>query len=253
MGLSMRLFPNVGLADEDYSRPTLRLELALHRGEGDRLLVGYLFAGEVPAREEHPEAAEDACYHADLDEDPAVLLVPPREQVEGPEPRHNERPAHHSPAHVVGVLREHPWVEEDRPVVVQLDVAVLQHPVADRVLRPGVGGDDEVARSPRAEEDHQRREPVNPLAETSLSPEEQPHERGLQEEREGALHRQGLGDDVAGERGEGCPVGAELELQGDAGDDAHYEGYGEDLAPEPRRGVVELVAVPHVDALEHED
>jgi hypothetical protein len=93
---------------------------------------------------------------------------------------------------------------------------------------------------------------VDPLAESSLPEKEQADEGALQEERECALHSQGLGDDVTGKGGEGGPVGAELELHRDAGHDAEDEGDGEDLAPEPRGLVVEVVAGPHVDALEHE-
>ena len=49
------------------------------------------------------------------------------------------------------------------------------------------------------------------------------------------------------------PSGPELELERYAGDDAHHEGDSEDLAPEPRRLVVQFVPVAHVEALEHED
>jgi hypothetical protein len=153
----------------------------------------------------------------------------------------------------MGVLRKHPRVEQHSPVVVEYYVAVLQHPVADRVLHPGIGRDDEVAGGPGPEKDHQGRKPVDPLAEPVLPPEEQSYERRLEEEGERSLHCQCLGDYVPGEGGEGRPVGPELELERDAGDDPHNEGYREDLAPESRRHIVELVAVAHVDALQNED
>src|SRR5215210_6760199 len=179
----------VRLADEDYACLPLRFEESLHSGKRDRLVLGDLFAGEVARREEHPEAREYPHNHADFDEDASVLLVPAREQVIGAETGHDEGPAHHRPAHVVRVLRPHPRVEEDGPVVVELDVAVRKCLVADRMLHPGVRRDDEVARGPGTQEDHKGREQVDPLPETLLPEEEKPHERRLEEEREGALHR----------------------------------------------------------------
>src|SRR5829696_6563839 len=107
----------------------------------------------MAAREEHPEAREHTDRDADPEEEAPVLLVPPPEHVEGPETGHHESPAHHGPAHVVRVLREGPGVEQHRPVVIELDIAVFEGPVADGVLNPGVGGDDEVARSPGAKKD----------------------------------------------------------------------------------------------------
>jgi hypothetical protein len=94
---------------------------------------------------------------------------------------------------------------------------------------------------------------VHPLPEARLPEEEQADERRLQKERESALHRQGLGDNVLREARERGPVGPELELERDARNDAHHEGDGEDLAPEPRGLVVENIPVAHVEALEDED
>src|SRR5918993_3653904 len=94
---------------------------------------------------------------------------------------------------------------------------------------------------------------MHPLPESSLAEEEQPHEGGFQEEGERPLHSQSLGNYVPAEGGEYGPVGPELELHRDAGDDPHDEGYREDLAPEPCALVVELVPVAHVGALQNKD
>jgi hypothetical protein len=94
---------------------------------------------------------------------------------------------------------------------------------------------------------------VHPLPEPSLAEEEQPHKGRLQEKGERSLHRQSLGDYVPAEGGEYGPVCPELELHRDAGNDPHDEGYREDLAPEPRTLVVELVPVAHVGALQNKD
>ena len=87
-------------------------------------MPGDLVAREVAAREEHPEAREHAGYDTHPQEDAAVLLEPASEHSECPQAGHYEGPAHHGPAHVVRVLREGPRVEQDRPVVVELYVAV---------------------------------------------------------------------------------------------------------------------------------
>ena len=94
---------------------------------------------------------------------------------------------------------------------------------------------------------------MDPLPEAVLPEEKEPYERRLQEEREGSLHRESLGDDVPGEAGEGSPVSPELELQRYARNDPHDEGDREDLGPEPRGLVVYLIPVSHVDALEDEN
>ena len=71
-----------------------------------------------------------------------------------------------------------------------------------------------------------------------LAEEEQAEERRLREEREHALHREREADHAAGVVGEARPVGAELELHRDAGDDADDEVDPEDARPEAREVVV---------------
>ncbi len=70
------------------------------------------------------------------------------------------------------------------------------------------------------------------LGEALSAIEEQAEKRGLEEEGEDAFHGERLADDAAGDAGELRPVGAELELHGDAGDDAEDEVDAEDASPE---------------------
>ena len=70
--------------------------------------------------------------------------------------------------------------------------------MTDGMLHPGVGRDDEIAREPGPEEDHERREPVADSAEPFSPNEKEPQERRLEEEGEHALHRKRLADHAAG-------------------------------------------------------
>ena len=133
------------------------------------------------------------------------------------------------------------------------DLAVRAEPVADRVLHPGVGGDDEEAGEPGAGEDQEGGEPVGLGPEALLPEEEDAQEAGLEEEGEHAFHGEGLADHAAGGFGEARPVGAELELHGDAGDHAHGEIDGEDFGPEAGGAVVVLVAGAQRHGLEDQD
>jgi hypothetical protein len=82
---------------------------------------------------------------------------------------------------------------------------------------------------------------------------EDAQEGGLEEERVHAFHGEGLADDAAGGFGEAGPVGAELELHGDAGDDAHGEVDAEDLDPEAGGVFVEGVPGAKGQGLDHEN
>jgi hypothetical protein len=71
---------------------------------------------------------------------------------------------------------------------------------------------------------------------------QQGEEPRFQEEGEYPLGRQRAAEDVADVAGVSRPVGAELELQHDAGGHAHGEGQREDFGPEARHLVVEVLA-----------
>jgi hypothetical protein len=179
------------------------------------------------------EGADDARLQADARE----LQVAPAQGVEGAERGQDEGARHGRPAHVVEVLPGQPRVRQQSPQRVQLRAPVLDG-VRHRVLHPGVGGDDEEAGDPRADEDHERRDPVQPRSDTSATGEEQANEHRLGKEGEDTLQGQGLSDHAAGVVGESGPVGAELELQRDAGHDPDGEVHREDLGPEVCGAVV---------------
>jgi hypothetical protein len=92
---------------------------------------------------------------------------------------------------------------------------------------------------------------VRELREASLAEKEEPKEGGLQEKREDPLHRQWLADDAAGNAGELRPVGAELELHGNAGDHTQQKIDREDLRPEAHRLIPALLARAQGNQLHH--
>ena len=104
--------------------------------------------------------------------------------------------------------------------------------IGHRVLHPGIGHDDEEAGDPRAAENHHGRKPMHRLGNALLAIEKKAEECRLEEEAEDAFHCQRLADHAAGDVGKSCPVGAELELHGNAGDHAEDEVDGEDPSPE---------------------
>ena len=92
-------------------------------------------------------------------------------------------------------------------------------------------------------------------AEPVPAEEEQADEGRLEEERHQALDRQRRAEDVADVVRVVGPVGAELELQGDAGGHAHGEVDAEQDAPELGHALPDLATGHHVDRLhdrEHE-
>ena len=125
--------------------------------------------------------------------------------------------------------------------------------IANGMLHPRVGNDDEEAGDPRAQPHHDRGEPVQAWRDALFAVKEEAEKRRLEEEAEDALHGQRLADDSAGKPREARPVGAELELHGNAGDHAHDEVDAEDAAPEARRSVPNFVARAQRHRFEHDD
>ena len=80
----------------------------------------------------------------------------------------------------------------------------------------------------------------------ALAEQEHAEEGRLGEEGEDAFHEERLPDDAAGVVREARPVGPELELHRDAGDDAGCKGDREDLRPEPGGGAVDIVERDHL-------
>ena len=100
------------------------------------------------------------------------------------------------------VLPERPGIAEESAKIGEVKQPVGTRAVPDRVLHERVGGDDEVAREPRPHEQGHGHRQVTELAESLLAEEEQPEERGLEDECEHALDREGLAHDLASVSGE---------------------------------------------------
>ena len=122
--------------------------------------------------------------------------------------------------------KEHP------PDVLQKDRAVGRDAIADRVLHPRVGGNDEEAREPGARADHHagpgdehRRQAAPPIKQSA-------EKHRLEKERKHALHRERLTDNRTGVARKGRPVRSELKLHWNAGDDAGGKVDRKDLRPE---------------------
>src|SRR5437870_9334866 len=143
-----------------------------------------------------------------------------------------------------------PGVEEESGKAHEDHRAVLRARVAGRVLHPRTGGDDEVAREPRAQEDECGGEPVPPAPEPPLAEEEEGQEGRLEEEGEDAFHGERLADDATGRAREARPIGPELELERDARHDAHGEVDRDAAPPEARGAVVVRLAGPERARLE---
>src|SRR4030095_5371565 len=107
--------------------------------------------------------------------------------------------------------------------------------------------------APAPDEERDRGEEVADLREAPLAPDKQEEEARLEKEGEEPLHRQGLTDHAARVAAELGPVRAELELHGDAGDDADREVDAEDADPEARRVVPALAAGAEAQGLHDHD
>ncbi len=217
------------------------------------MIFGDHFALAVAGGEDHEDDGDGGGDDAGGDEGDAEGLVLAAQEVISSEGGHDEAGGDDGGGHVMEVLPEDPGVGEQGGEAGKKDLAVGADFVADGVLHPGVGGDDEESGEPRAEEDHERGEPMEAGREALFAIDEQAEEGGFEEEGEDAFHGEGLADDAAGGAGEGGPVGAELELHGDAGDDAHGEVDAEDFDPEARGFVVVRGAGAEGDGFEDED
>ncbi len=118
---------------------------------------------------------------------------------------------------------------------------------ADRVLHPAVGHQDPQRGEVRAQRHQPGHQQVLALGQAIPAKEEQPDKGGFEEESHQALNGQGRAEDVADIVGVVGPVGAELELHGQAGGDAQGEVDAEQLAPELGHVLVDLAAGHHID------
>ena len=237
---------HVGLADDGQRRALLGVEQAFHGGQRRRLVAG---DRSCPGRRRWGRAAparrHEARDHAQPDETSGRTL---RACPEAGRTRRS-RPSRScavttEPDHVVQVLPERPRIQQQGPETGRARSRRSgRNRVADGMLHPGVGGDDEEAGKPRAHEDQERRHTSAPSGPRRFSPNRnRPRKLDSRKNEKTPFHGQRLSDDAAGGLGKARPVGAELEFHGDAGDHAHGEIDGEDLRPEARGVVVVLVA-----------
>jgi hypothetical protein len=241
------------LSHQHEARSIFGFEEALHCSDGGWLIVRNVLAVQVAGGKDDEDRRDEASDDADLEKDAGVVLHPPFQKVKSAHGGHDEGAGDDGAGHVVGVLEQPPGVEQQLPEVEYLELAVGEAIIGHRVLHPGVGDDDEEARNPRSGEDHHRREPMHEFGDSFFAIEKEAEKGRLQKEAEDTFHGQRLADHAAREPREARPVGAELELHGDAGDHAEDEVDSEDAAPEACCTVPLLAAGFESDGLEHHD
>ncbi len=82
---------------------------------------------------------------------------------------HYDAGGYHRGRHVVRILPGQPWIGEKTPEALKLDRAIACDSISDRMLHPGVGGDDEIAGQPGTEENKKGSRPVKPGSEAFLA------------------------------------------------------------------------------------
>ena len=111
-------------------------------------------------------------------------------------------------------------IEDDRPPVRRIGDAAF-HRVAGRRLHPAIGRKNPERRQRGAEGDHQAGEHVQPARHALAAEQKYGEKRRFEKERRQNLVADQRPDDVAGDRREAAPIGAELIGQHDAGHHAH--------------------------------
>ena len=243
----------VGLSHDDERRPGLAVKKPLHRSESNGLVGRDLLALPVAGREDLQDAENAAGDHAGLYENTSVLRPLTRKQVKRADCGHHEASRNRCAAHVVRVLPPCPGIQDELPEAGELRGTIGRRVVADGVLHPGVGRDNEKARQPRPDKDRHRGEPVHDRTQPFFAVEEQSQERRFQEESEHAFHTQRLADHSAREFREMRPVGAELEFHGNSGHHAQYEIDPEDFGPEAGGLVIDRIVPAQRDGLQPHD
>ena len=253
IGIVDLLRRNIGLAQDDQRRSGLRVPESFHRRQRHRLIARQHAALRVARRHNLQQAHEERDNHAHAHKDASLLDMFLAEQIKRAHSRHHKRSRNGRAAHVVRVLPPGPGIQYQLPEAGELYRAIGHALVAHGMLHPGVGGNDEVARHPRAQKHHQRRKPVQAFAQALLAIKEKPEECRLQKEREAAFHGQRLPDHPAGEAREVRPVGAELKFHRNASHHADDEIDAEDFCPEAGGLIVALVARLERDGFQDHD
>ena len=151
-----------------------------------------------------------------------------------------DRQDEHRARHIAGADRVHEFrlrdrIEQDLGKGGQLHAHGLRIELsADGVEHPAVGDQDPERGKIAAESDEPGRGQMLHLGEAVPSKEEQPIEGGLEKEGDDALDCERRAEDVAA-NANSSSVRAELELNRDAGRDAHREIDAKKRAPELRR------------------
>ena len=187
---------------------------------------------------------QDGSDHADRSRPPYKGPTDPcraAQQVERAHRRHDEAPVTTAPPIVCTYCQSAHGFSSSAQKLVEQNLPVRSARVADRMLHPRVGRDDEVARKPRADEHQERRQPVPDLAQPLLAEQEQPQESSTPGRRRTSPPSPASARSRRPPLRKSRPVGAELEFHRDSGDDAEREVDAENPRPEARRAIVVLV------------
>ncbi len=172
--------------------------LRLGRGDLDRLVLGLDFA-ELVADEQLQDDHRQQHDHRDPRGEGEGLDLVSLADLPGRDREHHERARHERGEDHVDVAPEERRVREQRRDVVQFGLAVAVHDVADGMLHPRVGGEDEQRREHRTGRHQPDAREVDALGETIPTENPQPEERRLEEERGQTLHRQRGAEHIADE------------------------------------------------------
>ena len=237
--------------EERERRWLLGVPQRLGRGDLHRLVLGRIDA-EVTAEPEIYRRNGQQNDQSELRRAPKELDVAAADEVPARDSE-NERGAH-------GQTREHRVPErpdgevgrEQRPDVRQHRLPVFDL-VADRLLHPRVGDQDEIRREPGAKRRDPDRRQVDARPEPVPAEDPEPEEGRLEHERSEPLDRERGAEDVADELRIFGPVHPELELLDEPGRDPDREVDQEQRPEEARQPEPGLVARAVPEGLHRRD
>ena len=182
------------------------------------------------------------------------VTAPLAQELEGADTDHQHRGGGEGAEDRVRVGQQHGRVGQHREDVLELGaMGHVVDRVADRVLHPRVGGEDEVGRDHRANRGGPDRGEVELRRQPPPAEDPQADEGRFEEERDQCLHRERGAEDVTHVLGIERPVHAELELLDDAGHDADGHRDEQELAPEAGHAEIDLAPRPVVQGLAQRD
>ena len=160
IGLSIFLLLDIGLADDDQRSALTRLEQGFHGGQRDRLMLRQVASLAVARGPDQRNDKDQRGGHANLQKDFCLLHMPLAEQIESAHGHHDKSAGHTRAGHVVRVLPERPRIQHQAPEAGERHGAISGARIGHRMLHPGIGGNDEVARQPGADKHGHGRPPV---------------------------------------------------------------------------------------------